>query len=1009
MSKFGLKKTCSFLRAMTRKKIVMATLFSLFATYNSPVQAEIMPTIDSNGGLGLGSAYEFGQSTDNNSYEISTFDAETNTINTQSYSVNIKDNVESGSRIVTDGNGGSSGYNGTYADQFVHHFDYTTGSNTATSAAIGAGIFNCYKNSVINTIVGDYINLAAISNTANAHGVAIDNHGVIGTITGDFIGNHAHSIASNAWGGVINNVGTGSGYSESMGNITSITGNFISNSLQSDNGYVYGGAININQGWIGSINGIFIGNKAVDAATTGIGGAIILQNNSSIDNLQADFVKNVAKTHGGALSVRDSEIANINGNFAGNEAIEGNGGAIYNVTSNNGATITDKTSVIGNINGTFYSNKAGNDGGAIYNTNGAQIEYAEGDFIANEAGNNGGAIYNDSTIADGSSIVVDGNFLNNKATGSGGAIYSKSDIDLLANGHSNVIHGNTSGSGEAIYMEGAPAQEATYDDTDPSIELTPAVPAKIPNLNLKTDNNGEWVIYDRINGTEGLYNVNMTGGGTVSLYNDINGGNVTLDGTRLNTVNNDIHVYNVNEFTVKGDSSIAVDFDIKNEQMDRITTADGESNYAGNSGTLDVVEMNFLNDTKKNKASVLFAEPELAHRVLNHGKAEGEIHKIVTPARLYDIQYNVHNDDNRGYFEFSSNWNPAVLAAPVVLQTGIQSAMNTTIQYAFNHLDTYTKIPKFDRLTMMQQNKYAAAVSSDFNSNLTSLKEYNLRENRTSNQGIWFRPYVAFENIKLKNGPKVDSITYGSFLGFDSDFHEHRNGWHSVWSTYLGYQGGQIDYTGVDANLNGGVLGITDTFYKNNFWTAVTLTGGAMFADISTMYGHEDATSIAAALATKTGYNFEFKDGKYILQPILKASYSFANMFDYTNAAGLRIDAKPLHTIQLNPSLRFITNCRNGWQPYVRAGMVWNLMNDTDVDAGAYHLPNMHIKPYFEYGLGVQKLYNHRFVGFGQAMLRHGGRNGIALTFGLRYGLGREPGVDYKNMTKWERFKAFFK
>ena len=335
--------------------------------------------------------------------------------------------------------------------------------------------------------------------------------------------------------------------------------------------------------------------------------------------------------------------------------------------------------------------------------------------------------------------------------------------------------------------------------------------------------------------------------------------------------------------------------------------------------------------------------------------------------------------------------------------------MNTTIQYAFNHLDTYTKIPKFDRLTLMNnQNRYAFA-STDYNDNLnSSLRLYNLRENRTSNQGAWIRPYAAFESVPLKNGPKVDSITYGTFLGYDSNFHEHKHGWHSVWSTYLGYQGGVVDYKGVSATLNGGVIGLTDTFYKNNFWTAVTLTGGAMLADISTRYGHEDATSLAAALATKTGYNFEFKDGKYILQPIFKASYTFANMLDYRNSAGVRIDAKPLHTVQLNPSLRFIVNCKNGWQPYARVGMVWNLLNETNVNAGGYHLPEMHIKPYVEYGLGIQKLYNHRFTGFGQAMVRNGGRNGIAITLGFRYAIGRDGDEEFKQMTPWEKIKAFF-
>ena len=191
-------------------------------------------------------------------------------------------------------------------------------------------------------------------------------------------------------------------------------------------------------------------------------------------------------------------------------------------------------------------------------------------------------------------------------------------------------------------------------------------------------------------------------------------------------------------------------------------------------------------------------------------------------------------------------------------------------------------------------------------------------------------------------------------------------------------------------SLNGGTIGITDTFYKGNFWTALTAAGGAILGNASTWYGSEDTSSIVGGIASKTGYNIEFKDGRFIMQPIFKMSYSITNTFDYTNSAGLRVDSSPLHTIQLHPSLRFIGNLNNGWQPYASAGMVWNLLNETDVTLGGYQLPDMHIKPYVEYGLGLQKLYNHRFMGFGQAMVRHGGRNGVALTFGFRYSLGDE-------------------
>ena len=49
----------------------------------------------------------------------------------------------------------------------------------------------------------------------------------------------------------------------------------------------------------------------------------------------------------------------------------------------------------------------------------------------------------------------------------------------------------------------------------------------------------------------------------------------------------------------------------------------------------------------------------------------------------------------------------------------------------------------------------------------------------------------------------------------------------------------------------------------------------------------------------------------------------------------------------------------------------------------------MYVKPYAEYGLGLQRHWGDRFIAFGQAMVRSGGRNGVALTFGFRWALGR--------------------
>ena len=81
-------------------------------------------------------------------------------------------------------------------------------------------------------------------------------------------------------------------------------------------------------------------------------------------------------------------------------------------------------------------------------------------------------------------------------------------------------------------------------------------------------------------------------------------------------------------------------------------------------------------------------------------------------------------------------------------------------------------------------------------------------------------------------------------------------------------------------------------------------------------------------------------------------------------------------------------NVGKGWQPYASVGMVWNILNETNFTANNVRLPEMSIRPYVEYGIGLQKIWHDKCTGFVQAMLRNGGRNGIALTFGFKWAVG---------------------
>ena len=64
-------------------------------------------------------------------------------------------------------------------------------------------------------------------------------------------------------------------------------------------------------------------------------------------------------------------------------------------------------------------------------------------------------------------------------------------------------------------------------------------------------------------------------------------------------------------------------------------------------------------------------------------------------------------------------------------------------------------------------------------------------------------------------------------------------------------------------------------------------------------------------------------------------------------------------------------------------------MDRTSFNITDVNIPDMSIRPYIEYGIGVQKRWGERFTGYGQAMLRNGGRNGVMLSIGFKWALGK--------------------
>ena len=835
----------------------------------------------------------------------------------------------------------------------------------------------------VNTINNDFIGHSHFIGgnwTAPAGGAISNSNGSIGNITGDFIGNYVHGSLSSYGGAIYNYRGT----------IGDITGNFIGNNASGL--AASGGAIYNNDGKIGNITGNFVGNYTYYPSTgsdAANGGAI--NNNASIDNITGNFIRNYTIGYSST-----------------------NGGAIYNT-----GTILSYDVPLDKIiqipSGTYINSETGESLTFYMPLEDSQKEVLQNGYkaVVVSVGNmtvspeewaamesqlgpaiEAGMITTDLPVTEDQIAQIKGgllnsSFLENYAKSSegeakGGAIYTANSLTIAADKGNSVFSGN--------YVEDVNGKrpEAVYVDNP------------VATLTLQSKNDGVILFDDQINGTSG-YGLSIKGDktGRVILNNDVvnayvdlsevtlqlgredvlnQSQSLALNSGTLSLLNNSIGTMNLPNFSINGTVNMAVDADLANKTMDRVTA---DSYQISDEAQLNVSHINLISDAAEGKTDIQFADSAFSNNVSYTGENPIAYSKIYK----YDVSYNPQD----GFFTFmrgsssnpSENYNPVVLAPAVTSQSAGYSTQVQVFNYAFQHSDNFMNLPYFDRLAYSRENQYALV-------NDATVGPYSPIFTRINQGGYWVKPYVSFESIPLKNGPTVDNISYGSLVGYDSPLTPIRNGFERVLTGYVGYNGASQSYPGVDTYQNGGLLGGTLTLYKGNFFNATTLSAGANVGESSNMYGHENYTMLMAGIGNKFGYNFEFQRGKYIFQPSMLMSYSFINTFDYTNSAGTRMTSDPLHAIQLSPGVKFVMNTQSGWQPYAAVNMVWNIFTGQKVMADNVRLPSMSIKPYVQYGLGIQKLIKDKFLAFGQAMVSNGGRNGISFSFGLRWLLGRE-------------------
>lgn len=952
----------------------------------------------------------------------------------------FKNNVGSRGGAITNGDMvGNSHVDGTayiqnalFESNLAEHFegDYgataTAGWDTANSALGGAianfGILDIKGTTFLNNIADE-----------SGYGGAIYNgRGGNITINGNslFQGNSA----GNAGGAIFNNIGEESAF-DAVTTVKNVT--FDSNYAGSDGGAIVNQSISNQHEAILNIDGSrFTSNSATS------GGAIrntaqkleddinYAKATVNIDNghfnengyLKVDADTEITARNGGAI-YNDAGVVSITGvhgktEFVNNVASQ-KGGAIYNIK---GDISIDNATFVGNGQNEPTTTTKTENGGAIYNAYSSEADYksditiSNTTFASNKATQYGGAIYNAQNVT-----VKDSVFTNNTAV-SGGAIYGAAGSTTTVIAENSNVEFSTEGSdtiglgiGDGTTAAAVLNLNAHNQKVVNVQEVSATASTNAPDVNVNYNNNA---YTGTVNFNSTVENVNL------SVYNGLANIHDTVDGSTVSTLGGEIHFLNdqffgtsetsnrndlilaggtfnvqngvvsniaMNSAHLFANTNLKVDVDIENQVMDNISTSnmtDPTSNTLTPGAYVNITDMNLINETSRESATIFFTDA-LPYNNVNstnavNGTINGKIYEYsVNKVMGSTVGMGEGNDDV--YFQFTNTLRPSDDVTPTpIAQLGSFLLMDNIYRQSFANMDMITILTRDERENLKRYNRY----SNMFDDEVNTFYRDKRQEDYPS---AFVRAFTNLEHVQMKRGPRVSNVTYGTLIGHESGLYELGRGWDANYAVFGAYTGAHQTYNGIGVWQNGGAVGGVFTAYKGDFWAGLTANVGGWAVEATNSYGSEHFPILGTGVAMKTGYNWRLFDNKFIVQPSYMMSYSFLYAYSHDNAAGVHIKQDPLHAIEFVPGIKLIANnFRNGWQPYLAVNMTWMCIEGGRFFAEAAAFDSYTIRPFVEYGIGVQKHHGERSTGYLQAMVRNGGRTGVALTGGFRYAIGED-------------------
>ena len=444
---------------------------------------------------------------------------------------------------------------------------------------------------------------------------------------------------------------------------------------------------------------------------------------------------------------------------------------------------------------------------------------------------------------------------------------------------------------------------------------------------------------------------------------------LVLDGPILKIANEDTNLANVNSFEAKsgtidmtngaarrlvannlkitGDIKLFVDVDLAQKVMDNL----GDLDESTTTGKVIVDKMILLNDAEENTTNIAFTNT-----------AKDKVDTTVKSAETLKYRYAVEYDKETGEFKF------------------VKSDKNSSQQIAESVGAPSTSVG-------VQQ------TQSALNSLLANRNIYigsGLASGDATRPTTWAKAFGSKDSVELKHSyNSIDTQFYGVVGGVDSRTFIYDNGINAVYGIYAAYMGSNQKQNSVKVTQDGGYLGVSADFTRNGVFSRFTAHGGYIANEAKTAWGNDKFDIWTASVSNKTGYEIDF--GEYTLKPALYASYMYINTENYTSKAGAKLKNHTKNVFEVTPEVKLAKDFGTGLEGYAKVAYTWNFYQGGKVTADDVLLPKMSVKPYVEYGVGLEKDWSEEewnakdITSYAEINRHDGGRTGWDINAGLKF------------------------